>query len=199
LNVQALGGRAIGAFDFVGSGAVPGQYIVNTGALDLTNSTVGAPVIATGLTGSFAVVPPDFTASSLLDPTTIQAQLVVDWGTGTAAPFVTFDSSAIDLDRGNGSIGARHQVRIGVQTIDVTGLSSDPLISPDPTSSNVVFAIGHAVSSTVETFNTYAAFIAQLQAELGGSVLATGMTAQGVYTAATFSFIATSITVTLNN
>lgn len=199
LNMQALGGRAIGAFDFVGSGAVPGQYVVNTGTLDLTNATVGAPVIATGLTGSFAVVPPDFTASGLLDPTTIQAQLVVDWGAGTAAPFVTFDSSAIDLDVRNSSIGARHQIEIGAQTIDVVGLSSDPLIAPDATSSNVVFAIGHAVSSTVETFNTYAAFIAQLQAELGGTVLATGMTAQGVYTAATFSFTAASITVTLNN
>jgi hypothetical protein len=62
-----------------------------------------------------------------------------------------------------------------------------------------VFAIGHAASSTVETFNTYAAFIAQLQAELGGAVLATGMTAQGVYTAATFSFTAASITLTLDN
>jgi hypothetical protein len=199
LNMQALGGRAIGAFDFVGSGATPGQYVVNTGTLDLTNATVGAPVIAAGLTGSFAVVPPDFTASSLLDPTTIQAQLVVDWSTGTAAPFVTFDSSAIDLDVRNSSIGARHQIEIGAQTIDVVGLSSDPLIAPDPTSSNVVFAIGHAASSTVETFNTYAAFIAQLQAELGGAVLATGMTAQGVYTAATFSFTAASITLTLDN
>jgi hypothetical protein len=203
LNLVYLGGRAVGIFDFVGTGAVPGQYVVSTttstGALDLTNSTVGAPVIVTGLPSSFGVAPPDFTASTLLDPTTIDAELVVDWGAGTAAPFTTYDSTAIDVDVHNSSIGVRHEIQIGAQTIDVVGLSSDPLIVPNPTASNTVFAIGHSASSTIESFNTYAAFIAQLQAELNGSILATGMTASGQYTASTFSFTATSITLFLNN
>jgi hypothetical protein len=203
LDLVYLGGRAVAPFDFVGTGAVPGQYVVSTitstGALDLTNSTVGAPVIVTGLPNSFGVAPPDFSASTLLDPTTIDAELVVDWGAGTAAPFTTYDSTAIDLDVHSSSIGARHQIQVGAQTIDVVGLSSDPLIVPNPTASNTVFAIGHSVSSTIESFNTYAAFIAQLQAELNGSTLATGMTASGQYTASTFSFTATSITLFLNN
>jgi hypothetical protein len=198
LALTSLGGRAIAAFDFVGSGAVAGAYVVNTGALDLSNSTTGAPVIVTGLTSSFGVTPPDFTASTLLDPTTIAAELVVDWGAGTATPFTTYDSSAIDLDVHNSSIGARHQIQIGAQTINVIGLSSDPLIVPDPTSANTVFAIGHAQSATIENFDTYAAFIAQLQAELNGTTLATGMTALGQYTATGSSFSATSITIFLN-
>jgi hypothetical protein len=78
-------------------------------------------------------------------------------------------------------------------------MSSDPLIAPDPTSSNTVFTIGHAVSSTTENFDTYAAFIAQLQTELNGAILATGVTAVGQYTASTFTFTATSITLFLNN
>jgi hypothetical protein len=172
---------------------------VNTGALDLTNSTVGAPVIVTGLTNSFGVAPPNFTASALLDPTTIQAELIVDWGAGTAAPFTTFDSTAIDLDARNGSIGVRHQIQIGAQTINVVGLSSDPLIVPDTTGTNAVYTIGHAVSSTIETFDTYAAFITQLQAELNGTTLATGITAVGQYTASSFTLNAASITLFLNN
>jgi hypothetical protein len=199
LNLVSLGGRAVGAFDFVGSGATAGQYVVSTGALDLTNSTVGAPVIVTGVTGSFGVATPNFAASALLDPTTIQAELVIDWGTGTAAPFTTYDSSAIDVDASNSSIGARHAIQIGAQTINIVGLSSDPLIVPNSTGTNAVFAIGHAVSATVETFNSYAAFVTQLQTELNGTTLATGMTAIGQYTASTFSFTATSVTLFLNN
>jgi hypothetical protein len=93
----------------------------------------------------------------------------------------------------------RHQIQVGAQTIDVVGLSSDPLIVPNSTASNRVFAIGHSVGATIESFNTYAAFIAQLQAELNGTTEATGLTAVGQYTGSTFSFTATSITLFLNN
>jgi hypothetical protein len=198
LNLTALGGRAVNGFDFVDSGAFPNQYSVATGSLDLTNAIVGAPVIASGFPNAFGTPPPNFTATALLDPTTIQAELVVDWAGGTATPF-TIASSVIDLDVHNSSIGPRHQIQIGSQVINVVGLSSDPSISPDTIGSTTVFSIGHSVSSTVESFNTYDAFIAQLQTRLNGTVLATGMTAIGQYTVSTFAFSATSITVFLND
>ena len=217
LNLLSLGGRSIAPFNFLGSGADPGQYSVsitsttttgNTttttdgdttttiGTPDLSNSTVGAPVIVTGLPSLFGAGPPNFTASSLLDPTTINALLVVDWGSGTAKPFVTFNSSAIDVDIHNSSIGPRHQIEVGAQIIDIAGLSSDPQITP-PQGSNTVYSIGHAKSSTVDNFNTYPAFITELQSELNGSTLATGLTAVGQYSSG--SLAATSITLTLNN
>jgi hypothetical protein len=199
LRLVSFGGRNVAAFDFLGTGATAGQYVVNTGPLDLSNSTVGVPVIATGMPDSFGVATPDFTASALLDPTTIQAELIVDWGAGTAAPFVTYDGSAIDLDMRNTSIGVRHQIQVGAQTFDVVGLSSDPLIIPDPTATNTVYAIGHSLSSTIENFITFQAFITRLQAELKGTTLATGVTAVGPYTASTFSLAATSITLFLND
>ena len=167
-----------------------------TGPVDLSNSTVGAPVIVTGLPNLFGATSPNFIASTLLDPTTINALLVVDWGSGTAKPFATFDSSAIDVDAHNSSIGARHQIEVGPQIIDIASLSSDPQIVP-PQGSNTVYSIGHAKSSTVDNFNTYPAFITELQSELNGSTLATGLTAVGQYT--TGSLAATSITLTLNN
>jgi len=199
LSLATLGGRAVAPLDFVGSGATPGQYVVSTASLDLTNSTAGVPVIVTGQTSSFGAAAPNFTAATLLDPTTIQAELVVDWGTGTAAPFTSYDSTAIDLDIRNSSIGVRHEIQVGAQLYDIVSLSSDPMISPDTSSSATVFSIGHSKSSTVENFNTYVAFITQLQTELNGTNLATGMTAQGLYTASGISFAATSITLTLND
>jgi hypothetical protein len=198
LGLVSLGGRAISAFDFVGSGADPAQYSVATQALDLTNAIAGAPVVISGLPSSFGVTSPNFTATTLLDPTTIQALMVVDWGSGTAAPFTTFDSSAITLDVRNTSIGTRHEILLGAQAINLVGLGSDPVITPNTTSSSN-FAIGHSASAIVETFNTYADFIIQLQAELNGSALATEMTTVGQYTASTFAFSATSITIILNN
>jgi hypothetical protein len=199
LNLTYLGGRTVKALNLGDADALANPYSVATSSLDLTNSTTGAPVIVTGLTSSFGTAAPNFYATTLLDPTTINAELVVDWGTGTATPFTTYDTSAMDVDVRNTSIGARHEIQIGAQVITLLGLSSDPMISPDATSSAMVFTIGHGVAGTMESFNTYPAFITQLQTELTGKVLATGMTAVGQYTASSFVFEATSITVFLNN
>jgi hypothetical protein len=199
LNLTLLGGRSAAPFDFVGTGTSADRYVVDTGALDLTNSTAGVPVIVTGFPNSFGVTPPDFAASTLLDPTTIRAEMVVDWSAGTTAPFTALGSSALNVDAHNGSIGPRHQIQIGAQTIDVVGLASDPSIVPNTASSTLVFTIGHAASGTTENFNTFAAFVARLQAELNGTILVTGVTAVGQYTASTFSLNATSITLFLNN
>jgi hypothetical protein len=201
LDLTALGGRAISAFDFTGSGADPTQYGVAFGSgstPDLSNSTVGAPVIVSGFANAFASASPNFTASTLLDPTTINAELVIDWSGGTAAPFSSFDSSSIVLDPATSNFGQRHQIQIGSQLVNLVGLASNATITP-ATSSTAVFSIGHASSSTVENFETYPAFITQLQTELNGTTLATGMTAIGQYTASTFAFSATGISIFLNN
>ncbi len=207
LNLASLGGRSVGAFDFIGTGTAPGNdasatgYQVATGSLDLTNSTVGSPVEVTGLVTAFGAAPPDFDASTLLDVTTINAQLVIDWSSGTVAPFAVFNSSEIDVNVAGTSslIGPRAAIQVGAQTINVLGLGSDPLIIPDQTNSNTVYTIGHAVSGTFENFVTFAAFITQLQTELNGSVLVTGITALGPYTSSTFTLSASSITLFLND
>jgi hypothetical protein len=205
LNLTSLGGRSIKAFDFAGTGisssapASASSYVVSTGALDLTNSTVGVPVVVTGLVASFGAAPPDFTASALLDPSTISAELVMDYGLGTSAPFTTYNSSEIDLTRTNASIGTRELIQVGAESINIVGMSSDPLIVPSTTVSTLVFSIGHGASGTVENFITFGAFVTTLTSELNGSVLVTGVTALGQYTSSSYTFTATSITVVLNN
>jgi len=210
MNLGSLGGRSVAGMDFAGSGATPTAYSADgTNVLNLTTAVVGEPVSFSGFTSAFGAAAPNFTAISppvtatvpagtLIDPTVIQAQLVVDWGTGTAAPFVSINTSALDLDVHNAALGQRHLIQIGAQVIDVSTLTQDPLIS-DGAATAELFSIGHAVSSSVENFNTYAAFITQLQTELNGTTLATGMTATGTYTASTAGFSATGITLFLNN
>ena len=198
LNLTSLGGRAISSFDFAGSGAAPDQYAVATSSLDLTNSAVGAPVLVSGFTGEFGVAAPTFETAALLDPTTIPAELVIDWAGGTSAPFTSFDGTSIVLNIANGSIGARHQIQLGSQIINLVGLASNPTITPS-SSTATVFSIGHASSSTVESFNSYNVFVTQLLSELNGTNLATRMTAIGQYTASTLAFSASSITLFLND
>ena len=205
LNLSQLGGRSAAVFDFAGTGTSPSvdasasSYDVTTADLDLTNATAGEPVEVTGYTTAFGQAPPDFTAGTLLDYTTINATLVVDY-TGTTAPFVAYGTSQIELDAHNSAIGARHEIQTGAQTVNVgAGLASDPLIVPNATASNTVFTIGHVVTGTYENFNTFSAFITQLETELTGSILVTGVTAVGQYTSSTYTFSASSMTITLYN
>ena len=160
-------------------------------------SFAGWQTVGSGLVTAFGQAPPDFTASALLDPTTINAEMVIDFGAGTPAPFTSYDTSQMVVDITNSSVGPRHEIQIGSQVISTSGMSSDPTITPN--SSTLMFAIQHTVSGTVENFNEYSNFITQLQSELNGSVLVTGITAIGQYTAESFAFAANSITVTLYN
>jgi hypothetical protein len=205
LNLAYLGGRSVAAFDFAGTGTSPSydasasSYQVTTGALILTNATMGTPVEATGFVTSFGAAPPNLSATTLLDTTTIDAELVLDWSPGTPAPFASYNSSQIVVDSRNSGIGARHEIELGAQTINIVGIASDPQIVPDSAAANAVFTIGHSVSGTFENFITYSAFITQLQKELNGTAVATGLTAFGPYATATYTLSADSITIFLNN
>lgn len=205
LSLTMLGGRSVASFDFAGTGtsastdASAAAYLATTGDLTLTNATTGSPVVLTGMVTPFGAAPPDLSASTLLDYTTINAELVVDYGSGTPAPFASYSTSQMVLDARNSAIGTRHEIQIGAQTVDIVGIATDPNIVPNSSAANAVFTIGHEATGTFENFDTYSAFITQLQTELNGEVLATGVTAVGQYTTTSYTFSASSITVLLNN
>jgi hypothetical protein len=208
LNLSALGqlgGRSAAAFDFTGTGstaATPSAYVVNTGSADLANASAGEPVQVTGYPapfGSASSSAGDFLQqSAFLDYTTINALLVLDW-TGTSAPFASFDTAQIQLNTQNVGVGTRHTIQIGAQAFNIIGIGTDPTIVPSEASNNAVFTIGHSVSGSYENFNTFSSFITQLQTELTGSVVATGITALGQYTSSSYQFSASSVTLYLDN
>jgi hypothetical protein len=207
LNLSQLGGRSAAAFDFAGTGSAASNdptaaaYVVNTGTADLTNASVGEPVEVTGYPAPFgsASSTEDFLEqSAFLDYTTINAVLVLDW-TGTSAPFVSYTTDQIQLDARNTGIGTRHLIQIGAQSFNIIGIGTDPTIIPSATANYSVFTIGHSVSGNYESFNTFSSFVTQLQTELTGSVVATGITAVGQYTSSSYQFSASSITLFLDN
>jgi hypothetical protein len=206
LNLSQLGGRSAAALDFAGTGsagndATAPAYVVSTGTADLANASAGQPVQVTGYPAPFGQASSsagDFTEQSLfLDYTTINAVLALDW-TGTSTPFTSMNTAQLQLDAQNVGIGTRHMIQIGAQTFNIIG-GTDPLIQPSQTSGNTVFTIGHSVSGSYESFNTFAAFVTQLQTELTGSVVATGITALGQYASSSYTFTASSITLFLDN
>jgi len=207
LNLSQLGGRSAAAFDFAGTGsttsndATAAAYVVNTGTADLANASAGEPVQVTGYPEPFgsASSAGDFLEQSgFLDYTTINAVLVLDW-TGTSAPFASYNTAQIQLDARNAGIGTRHTIQLGAQTFNIVGIGTDPIIEPSLTGTNTVFTIGHSVSGSYENFNTFSSFITQLQTELTGSVVATGITAVGQYASSSYTFSASSVTLFLDN
>jgi hypothetical protein len=204
LKLATLGGRSAASFDFAGTGAASADataYQVTTANLTLTNATTGSPVQVTGTVtpfGAASATVGDLVGTALLDYTTINALLVMDFGAGTTAPFASYSTTEIVLNAQN-SAGVRHEIQIGAQIVPLVGIPSNPIIVPNASATNTIFTIGHAVSGTFENFDTYSAFVTQLQLELNGEVLATGVTAVGQYTTATYTFSASSITLLLNN
>jgi hypothetical protein len=202
-----LGGRSAASFDFAGTGTTGADasttaYLVTTANLTLTNATSGSPVQVTGTVAPFGKgsgTAGDLIGTALLDYTTIDAELVMDYGAGTPAPFASYSTTEIVLDAQNSAVGVRHEIQIGAQIVPIVGIQSNPIIVPNASATNTVFTIGHAVSGTFENFDTYSAFVTQLQLELNGEVLATGVTAVGQYTTATYTFSASSLTLFLNN
>ncbi len=204
LSLSTLGGRAVvptDPFVFTGTGSTvsnPAQYQATVSGLDLSNATVGAPVELTGLTALYGAAPPDFIATLLLDSTTINAELVLEWGaTGSVMPFASIATGELELLDTGIVPGLRHQIAVGALSYDLSILGSDVTIEPS-TSTTVVYSIAHASTSTIENFNTFTAFATQLQNELNGTTVVTLITADGIYTAAGAILTASNVTVDLS-
>ena len=206
VNLFALGGRAVvptDPFNFSGTGSPesnPTQYQVSTGALDLTNAIAGEPVELTGLTtlyGAAGASQPDFIATLLLDTTTINAELVLEWGSaGSAMPFAQITTSELDLLSTGIAPGLRHQIAVGALSVDLPIAGGSDLLIEPSAATTVVYSIAHASTSTVENFNTFTAFATQLQSELNGTTVVTLITADGIYSAPVLA--ASNITVDLS-
>jgi len=179
VNLQSLDGLSPKAFTFAGTGkstamdATPTAYTVNTGALAQTGLSMNAPARAFGFVSPFGMAPPDFTAESLENFAAVTADLVVNFGQGGSATAFTglmATSTSLQLDLAN--VGAVHVIKIGPELLDLTKLATPTSVVPS-TATGDVFTIAHAGKFKVENFNTFAAFVTQLAADLAGTASGT--------------------------
>ena len=217
MNLQAIETYPASVYAFAGNGVsaasdpVAANFLVNTGALTLPTAAPGDPVWVDGYLAPFGSAPPDFTAFSVLAEPSVPATFAVIWtGTGTAAPFSALTPTGLTIDLTNAAFGSG-QLRIGAETVDITTLSASPSIvpgvaAPDPTSGlplyNPRFSVGPGALTSVSTnpiasFNTFAAFVTQLNTTFATPTSATQLVARGLYDRASNTFTASSIDVVL--
>jgi hypothetical protein len=205
LNLQSLDGLPASAFSFAGTGtntaadAVATAYVVNTGALNQTPLTMGAPARLNGFVAPFGMAPPDFTAQSLENFAAVTADLAVSWGkmgAGSATAFTGLTGSSTSLQLNLTGVGNLHFIKIGPELLDLTTLKTGPSIVPDTAAKNVVFTIGHAGKLKTENFDTFAAFITQLATEMGTVDI---VVAAGQYDSGTNTLTTQALAVLLSN
>ena len=183
------------SFNFAGTGisgasdATATSYQLNTGTIDESATTAGTLLRADGFPTSYGSAPPDFTATAVTAGASEPADLIVEWsgGTGTTAPFSSYDSTSLALNLANASTA---EVVIGPQTTAITG-------TPAITISNTAqFAVGNATNG-VSMFSSPADFATALGTTLNGSTSVYRVVAVGSYDSASNTFSASRVDVAL--
>jgi hypothetical protein len=225
-NLQATNDWPVSNYNFAGNGAsaaqdpVAASFAVNTGTLALPVGPDGVTPVAPGgllwidgYTSPFGTAPPDFIAESVNAQQSVAATMVVSWtGAGTAAPFATLTDSGLTIDQANAAFGSG-EIRIGAQSIDITTLPQAPpltivpQVAPAPPAGlPAVFlprfsvgpgAVAAVTTNPVESFNSFASFVTQLNTTFATPTPATKFTARGFYNSATNIFTASNIDVVL--
>jgi hypothetical protein len=206
VNLKALDGLPVSAFNFAGTGAstamdaTAAAYVINTGTLSQTGLTMNAPARVAGFVTPFGKAPPDFTAQTLVNFSAVPEALVVDWamqGSAMAFTGLTATSTMLTLDlAGSGNL---HFIQEGPETLDLTTLATPPTLTADSMATDQVFAIGHRGKYKVENFNTFAAFVAALAADLTPTATVVDLAATGQYDSKANTFTANRIAVLIND
>lgn len=194
LNLAAINGRRIDAFDFTGTGATPAQdadpanYEVRIPPFTITPMVIGRHIRAIGFVTPFGAAPPDFEARTLVSYVELRSQLAIGWGSeGTATPFSSADANGLVLDLTNPDIGLRHHIHLGPVAIDLNSLSTSPTIA-GATSGTTMYAI--VTASGIMHYSDFAEFVTALTAQLTGSTRILSFTAGGTYDPIAISFTA---------
>jgi hypothetical protein len=229
LSLKAIDRQPVALFDFAGTGSVSGadtdptKYLVITGALDVSQFSLGGSALGIGFVSPFGAAPPDFTAVTVANGAMADdndncngnsggsgsdncndnngkgAQLDIEWGnSGTTTPFKALTSTTLDLDGSNPSIASKHEIKVDPQDVDIKSLTTDVSIAA-ASSGMTLFAITGQHGRATNNFASFADFEAALAADLNGMTTALRMTADGQYDAASNTFTAQRITILLSN
>jgi hypothetical protein len=206
VNLQSLDGLPVSAFNFAGTGtstatdATATAYVIDTGLLSQTGLVAKAPARVMGFVTPFGKAPPNFTAQTIVNFSAVPQALLIDWaqkGSATAFMGLTATSTSLQLDLTG--VGKLHFIQIGPDTVDLTTLATPPTITASATATNEVFAIGHRGKYKTENFNTFAAFVTALAADLTPTATVVDLAATGQYDSTANTFTATRLAVLIND
>jgi hypothetical protein len=192
--------------NFAGTGtstamdAVPTAYVIGTGPLSQTGLALNAPARAIGFVTPFGKAPSNFTAVTLVNFSGVPAALLIDWarrGSATAFTGLTATTSSLQLDLSG--VDELHFIQIGPETVDLTTLATPPTLTADATATDEVFTIGHRGKYRTENFNTFAAFVTALAADLTPTATVVDLAATGQYDSTANTFTATRLAVLIND
>lgn len=181
-NLKAIGRRAIDIFDFTGTGvtvdddADPTAYEIDTGELDISSIANGASIKARGFVRPFGQAPADFEARTIVDVSTVRANLSLSWDPATTTPFLDLSVSGITLNLGGQGM-FHHLVRAGGR-IDLNSLDQSPILQPlDSGDGKYILHIG----AVVELFTSFGRYVEALDAQIAASKSFKGLRAKGLF------------------
>jgi len=186
LNLAAINGRRVTAFNFAGTGMTPAQdanpasYEVQTPPFMVMQLLNGRLMRALGFVTPFGAAPPDFESRTLVSYAELRAQLVIGWAdTGSAAPFSSMNSTGLVLNLADPNIGLRHHIHTGPVVVELQGSPTVVGASSGQTMYVIVTPTG------IMHYSSFAEFVAALTTTLDGSTRMVSFTAGGSFDQAT--------------
>ncbi|MBS0379027.1 MAG: DUF4382 domain-containing protein [Proteobacteria bacterium] len=206
LDILSLGTYDNSAFNFTGTatggGGVPrSDYTVNTQGIDVVGTPANTLMAADGFVSNFGTAPPAFTATAITPGAATQQSLVIEWGDGgSAKPFQAIhpDGLIVDLTTFKGTVLG---IYTGPTSIDLNTLVTSPIItSVGAVQAQVVLAVGNNTLTTgVSTYQSMSDFATALETVFNGTNKIFRLDAIGNYNSASNTFVATRISVSLEN
>jgi hypothetical protein len=202
LDVLSLGNFVPAALDFVGTGSAghdanPALYAVSTGAINETTTAPGTLLQVDGLVSAFGAAPPDFTASAITAGSATEQRLVVEWVNGGATqPFSSLTAAGLEVNLGNADLGTIHEIRTGPASLALPPGLLITTVGADQ--SQLRLAVGNTTLTTgVSLFNSIGGFVTALTATFNGTAKIYRVVAVGQYNSASNRFVASRISVAL--
>jgi hypothetical protein len=210
LNLQSINGFAPTSLNFAGTGTSSAQdatasaYTVAIPAAISSSAAISVPhgltARFTGFVTPFGQAPPDFSASTLVSYADTRALLLVRWPpSGDATPFSTLTDSGLLLSPAALQASVEHFIQIAMTTVDPSTLTAGLQIVPDASAANLIFAIAHWSSRSIDNFSTFGEFVTALTSDLNATNAVLQITADGPYNATTGSLSVDQMIVILNN
>jgi len=159
VDVSNIGHRAIGIFDFSGTGvnatndADPDFYEIYTSTLDLSDLVVNEPVKVRGFVRDFGMAPEDFDAQSLVLVAQAKALMMVNWEPASNTAISEISESRIALDL-TGTGRFHHVIRAGVLT-NLSGFINNPVLVANDSGKGVFVIIQQQSLQVFLNFNQF--------------------------------------------